>query len=151
MKDSFRHLLKKYILYKYIRKFRLIVLQNHHQNTINTRCLWQIKIYYDLLNHLGSYGNISYAISDQFQKEKQVKRYLDHQDQSSQKRFQQTVLLITLLAIRQKSRESSFWELMDSFILLAYASLEASKTLSVRLINSLSGYYFRFRRFIQFL
>ena len=32
-------------------------------------------------------------------------------------------LLRTLLAIRQKSRESSFWEVMDSFVLLAYASL----------------------------
>ena len=28
-------------------------------------------------------------------------------------------LLRTLLAIRQKSREPSFWELMDSFVLLA--------------------------------
>ena len=29
-------------------------------------------------------------------------------------------LLRTLLPIRQKSREPSFWEIMDSFILLAY-------------------------------
>ena len=29
-------------------------------------------------------------------------------------------LLRTLLAIRQKSREPSFWEVMDSFVLLAY-------------------------------
>ena len=34
-------------------------------------------------------------------------------------------LLRTLLAIRQKSQEPSFWEVMDSFILLAYASLAA--------------------------
>ena len=34
-------------------------------------------------------------------------------------------LLRTLLAIRQKSREPSFWEVMDSFVLLAYASLAA--------------------------
>ena len=33
-------------------------------------------------------------------------------------------LLRTLLAIRQKSREPSFWEMMDS-VLLAYASLAA--------------------------
>ena len=39
-------------------------------------------------------------------------------------------LLRTLLAIRQKSREPSFWEVMDSFVLLAYASLAASRTLS---------------------
>ena len=38
-------------------------------------------------------------------------------------------LLRTLLAIRQKSREQSFWEVMDSFVLLAYASLAASRTL----------------------
>ena len=34
-------------------------------------------------------------------------------------------LLRTLLAICQKSQEPSFWEVMDSFVLLAYASLAA--------------------------
>ena len=34
-------------------------------------------------------------------------------------------LLRTLLAIRQKSREPSLWEGMDSFVLLAYAGLAA--------------------------
>ena len=38
-------------------------------------------------------------------------------------------LLRTLLAIRQKSREPSFWEVKDSFVLLAYASFAASRTL----------------------
>ena len=38
-------------------------------------------------------------------------------------------LLRTLLAIHQKSQEPSFWEVMDLFVLLAYASLAASKTL----------------------
>ena len=38
-------------------------------------------------------------------------------------------LLRTLLAIRQRSREPRFWEVMDSFVLLAYASLAASRTL----------------------
>ena len=37
-------------------------------------------------------------------------------------------LLRTLLAICQKSWEPSFWELMDSFILVAYVSLPASRT-----------------------
>ena len=37
-------------------------------------------------------------------------------------------LLKTLLAIRQKSREPRFWEVIDS-VLLAYASLPASRTL----------------------
>ena len=34
-------------------------------------------------------------------------------------------LLRTLLAIRQKSWQPSFWEVMESFVLLAYASLAA--------------------------
>ena len=38
-------------------------------------------------------------------------------------------LLRTLLAICQKSRERRFWEVIDSFVLLAYASLAASRTL----------------------
>ena len=38
-------------------------------------------------------------------------------------------LLRTLLAIRQKSQEPSFWEVMDSFVLLAYVSLAASRIL----------------------
>ena len=47
-------------------------------------------------------------------------------------------LLRTLLAIRQKSREPSFWEVMDSFILLAYASLAASRTLLHRSLACLN-------------
>ena len=43
-------------------------------------------------------------------------------------------LLKTLLAIHQKSREPSFWEVMDSFVLLAYASLAASRILLQRLL-----------------
>ena len=47
-------------------------------------------------------------------------------------------LLTTLLAIRQKSREPKFWEVMDSFVLLAYASLAASRTLLQRLLACLN-------------
>ena len=47
-------------------------------------------------------------------------------------------LLRTLLAIRQKSREPSFWEMMDSFVLIAYASLAASRTLLQRLLACLN-------------
>ena len=47
-------------------------------------------------------------------------------------------LLRTLLAICQKSREPSFWEVMDSFVLLAYASLAASRTLSQQLLACLN-------------
>ena len=47
-------------------------------------------------------------------------------------------LLRTLLAIRQKSRMPSFWKVMDSFALLAYATLAASRTLLQRLLACLS-------------
>ena len=47
-------------------------------------------------------------------------------------------LLRTLLAIRQKSREPSFWEVMNSFVLLAYASLAASTTLMHQLLACLN-------------
>ena len=46
-------------------------------------------------------------------------------------------LLRALLAIRQKSGEPRFWEVMDSFVLVAYASLAASRTLSQRLLACL--------------
>ena len=39
-------------------------------------------------------------------------------------------LLRTLLAICEKSQEPSFWEVMNSFVLAAYASLAASRALS---------------------
>ena len=47
-------------------------------------------------------------------------------------------LLRTLLAICQKSREPRFWVVMDSFVLLAYASLAASRTLLQRLLACLN-------------
>ena len=47
-------------------------------------------------------------------------------------------LLRTLLEICQKSREQSFWEVMDSFVLLVYASLAASRTLLQRLLACLN-------------
>ena len=38
-------------------------------------------------------------------------------------------LLRTLLVIYQKSLEPSFWDVMDSFVLVAYASLAVLRTL----------------------
>ena len=38
-------------------------------------------------------------------------------------------LLRALLAIRQRSQQPSFWEVIDTFVLLAYASLAALRTL----------------------
>ena len=48
------------------------------------------------------------------------------------------LLLRTLLAICQKAREPSFWEAVDSFVLVAYARLTASRTLLQRLLGSLN-------------
>ena len=39
------------------------------------------------------------------------------------------LLLLRTLAICQKSQEPRFWEVKDSFVFLAYASLAASRTL----------------------
>ena len=47
-------------------------------------------------------------------------------------------LFRTLLTIRQKSKEPNFWEVMDSFVLLAYANLAASRTLLQRLLACLN-------------
>ena len=42
----------------YMWNFRLTVLQNHHSNSIRTRCLWGIKISYDIFDYLESYRDI---------------------------------------------------------------------------------------------
>ena len=47
-------------------------------------------------------------------------------------------LLRTLIAIHQKSRELSFWEVMYSFALLAYPSLTVSITFLQRLLACLN-------------
>ena len=47
-------------------------------------------------------------------------------------------LLRTLLAIHQKSQEPCVWEVMESFVLLAYASLATSRTLSQWLLACLN-------------
>ena len=55
-------------------------------------------------------------------------------------------LLRTLLAIRQKSREPSFWEVMDCYFssICKFGSFRNP----FAMITSLSELYFRFRRFI---
>ena len=47
-------------------------------------------------------------------------------------------LLRTQLEIHQKSQEPSFWEVMDSFLLLGYASLAASRTFLQQLLACLN-------------
>ena len=48
------------------------------------------------------------------------------------------LLLQKLLAIHQKSEEPSVWKVIDSFVLLAYASLTALRTLLQRLLVRLN-------------
>ena len=48
------------------------------------------------------------------------------------------LLLRTLLTIHQKSRKPRFWEVMDSFVLLAYASLAAWRTILQQLLACLN-------------
>ena len=48
------------------------------------------------------------------------------------------LLLRTLLAIRQKSRQPSLWEVIDSFVLVVYASLATSRTLLQRILVCLN-------------
>ena len=45
------------------------------------------------------------------------------------------------MAIRQKSGEPRFWEMMDSFVLLAYARLAASRTLLQQLLAYMNLLY----------
>ena len=47
-------------------------------------------------------------------------------------------LLRTVLAIRQNSQDLIFWDVMGSFVLLAYASLLASRTFLQGLLASLN-------------
>ena len=47
-------------------------------------------------------------------------------------------LFRTLLAIHQKSQEPNFWEVMDSFVLLASAILAVSRTLLQQLLAYLN-------------
>ena len=54
-------------------------------------------------------------------------------------------LLRTLLAIRQKSREPSFWEVMDSFALCKFGSFKNP----FATITSLFELYLRIRRFFS--
>ena len=47
-------------------------------------------------------------------------------------------LLRTLLAIRQKSLKPSFWEVMDSLVLLPHANLAVSRSLLQQLLARLN-------------
>ena len=104
---------------------------------------------YDLFSHLGSYRNImQFQISYRRENGKKIPESsrLEFLEKFSANNFALSdaedntsgplnrggiadlPLLRTLLAIQQKSREPSFWEVKDSFVLLAYTSLAASRT-----------------------
>ena len=59
-------------------------------------------------------------------------------------------LLRTVLAIRQKSREQSFWEVMDSFSFISIYKFGSLKN-PFATIASLSELYLRIRRFLSWL
>ena len=54
------------------------------------------------------------------------------------RRYRRLHLVRTLLTIRQKYREPSLWEVMDSFVLTEYASLRASRTFLQQLLACLN-------------
>ena len=59
-------------------------------------------------------------------------------------------LLRTLLAIRQKSQEPSFWEVIRLFCFISICNFDSCKN-PFATITSLSELYFRFKRFIPFV
>ena len=96
-----------------------------------------IKVSYDLFNHLGSFRNI---LSGKEIPESSRLEFLlansstlsDVEDNMSRPLHRGGIidLLITLLAICLKSKEPSFWDVVDCFVLLVYASSAPSRTLS---------------------
>ena len=128
-----------------------------HYLVMVTRCLWQIKVPYDLFNHLGCYRNImQFQISSRRERDIWVIKIRvlrkafnnfalsDAKDNTSgplnRGGIADLPLLRTLLAIHQKFQ--SFWEVMDSIVLL-----DSFKN-PFPTITSLSGLYFRIRIFI---
>ena len=109
-----------------------------------------IKVCYDLFNHLGSLQfqilcNFKLVPEGKTGKERVIKirvlvKFLansldssDAEDNTSgllnKRGIADLSLLRTLLAIHQKSWDPSFWKVLDSIALVAYASLAASRTL----------------------
>ena len=113
----------------------LTVLLNHHWNTFWTRHFWWIKVCYDLFHHLGSYGNIiQFQIS--FREENRLRI-----PESSKLEFSEKFLANNFTLLYRNSPNiatASFWEVMDSFISVAYASLAVSRTLLQQLLDCLN-------------
>ena len=117
------------------------------QPWIGTRWLWWINVQYDLLNHCGCLCSFRLVLEGETGKEipessrlQFLERFLgnnfvlsDAQDNTFGSLIRGVIpglpLLRTLLVIHLKSWEPGLLELMDSFVLVAYASLAASRTL----------------------
>ena len=115
-------------------------------------------MHYDFFNYLGSYILCSFRLVLKGKKGKEIAEssrleflekfsgnnfaLSDAEDNTSRLLNRGAIadlpLLRTLLQICKKSQESSFWEVMDSFVLLAYPSLAASRTLSQQLLACLN-------------
>ena len=96
---------------------------------------------YDLFSHLGSYRNImQFQISYRRENSKKILYQMQKTTALGRWTEEETDLpfLRTVLTTHQKSWEPSFWKVMDSFVLLAYASLAASRTLLQRLLACLN-------------
>ena len=89
----------------------------------------------DLQNKKSSLSGLTEVFSQQF-------RLSDAEDNTSgllnKGGIADLPLLRTLSAICQKSRQPSFWEVIDSFVLLSYASLAAPRTLLQQLLTCLN-------------
>ena len=126
---------------------------------IKTRCLWQIKVHYDLLTILRVTGilcSLRLVVEEKTGKEIPKSKRLQFSENFSANNFALSnvedntskllnrggiadlPLLRALLIIHQKFQEPIFWEVIDSFLLLAYASLVASRTLLQRLFACLN-------------
>ena len=117
-------------------------------DVFDTSRYFYFKTNYDLFNHLGRYRNImQFQISSRRETGKEIPESsrLEFLEKFSANNFALSdvediadlPLLRTLLAIHQKSQEPRFWEVMDYFVLLAYASLAASRTLLQQLLACL--------------
>ena len=96
---------------------------------------------YDLFSHLGSYRNImQFQISYRRENGKKILYQMQKTTAPGRWTEEETDLpfLRTVLATHQKSWEPSFWKVMDSFVLLAYASFAASRTFLQQLLASLN-------------
>ena len=139
--------------------FRLTVLFNHHWDTVRTRRHWQIKIHYDLSNHLGSYRKtMQFQISSRRENRQRytwvikitvlrkvlgkqfclIWRKRQHPWAIEQRRYSGFTFVENNTGNSSKVQTGKFLCIDWDFILLAYARLAASRTLLQRLLAFLN-------------